>query len=76
MDKVGENARRAADRPGNPVASVIACAVPERGVLSLRLSGRVGVSPPLLAGGREREPMVGRQLAASYHPHPLISGTR
>jgi hypothetical protein len=34
------------------------------------------VLPPLLAGDRELELMVGEQLAASHHPHPLISGTR
>ena len=34
------------------------------------------VLPPLLAGGRELELTVGQQLAASHHPHPLISGTR
>ena len=31
-----------ADRRGNPVASVTACAAPERGIRSLRLSRRIG----------------------------------
>jgi hypothetical protein len=76
MEKIRKNARGAADRRANPVAGVTACAAPERGVLSLRLSGRVGVPPPLLAGDRELELTAGRQLAASHHPHPLISETR
>jgi len=44
MEKVRENAHRAADRRGNPVASVTASAAPKRGVLSLRLSGRAGAA--------------------------------
>ena len=67
-------ARVPADRRGNPVASVTACAAPERGVLSLRLSGRAGCCCRCWPGGRELEFTVGQQLAASHYPHPLISG--
>ena len=52
----------------------ISSRAPDRGVLSLRLSGRVGVLPPLLAGRRELELTVGEQLAARYQPY-LLTGT-
>ena len=46
-----------------PYRAVVHCA-PERGVLSLRLSRRVRVLPPLQAGGRELELTVGQQLCS------------
>src|SRR6516162_3731950 len=50
--------RRSVRRTG---ARVTACAEPKRGVLSLRLSGRIGILQPLLAGGPGLELAVGQQ---------------
>jgi hypothetical protein len=67
--------RSPADRRGNPVASGRLCRA-RTGVLSLRLSGRVGCCCRCWPGGRELEFTVGQQLAASHYPHPLMSGMR
>jgi hypothetical protein len=50
------------------IAAGMALAVPR---IRLRLSVPRCKPPP-----REFELMVGQQLAASHHPHPLISTTR
>jgi len=44
MGQVRDNARRAADRRGNSVTSVTACAAPERGRSVAQIVWRVGAA--------------------------------